>query len=76
MKDLLHIFAENQLIGNLLNPPHWYSKCQTRDKELGKCLNEGLEPFCFSNVLSWTINQNIENYMEKNQGQNCNYLVL
>ena len=39
---------------NLPDPPWQYSKHQTTADEIGKCLDEGLEPTCYSSIFSNT----------------------
>jgi len=37
-----------------LNPPKQRSRCQSRDKEIEKCMDEGLKPTSYSSIFnSW-----------------------
>ena len=43
---------------NLSNPPWQYSKRQTRDEEIEKCLDEGLEPIYHFSIFKHNDNWN------------------
>ena len=42
---------------NLLNPPQQFGTLQTRAEEIGKCLDEGLQPTYHFSIFSFGTNE-------------------